>query len=331
MSSDLKFSVGYQLPDQYRFADIVAEFSDHIGEVYFSCKGISSGRGIAIADDGEREEMEEELLEISGHGVDMNMLWNANCHGAEALSLSLEKQVRENISHFNTLVELKVVTTSSLFIASVVKEFFPEIDVRASVNMGIGSTPGMEYVKDYFDSFYVQRELNRYPRKIRGLREWCDANSKKLYLLANSGCLRHCSAHAFHDNIVAHESELRGRENRWSTFQGVCWSYFGDEKNQVGFISNSTWLRPEEIDDYAELVDGVKLATRVHRDPKKVIESYTRRSFDGNTLSLCEPDFSAMRYIDNKCFPNSWIKDLQSFTNEEYENYCQEIYERVKC
>ena len=88
------------------------------------------------------------------------------------------------------------------FVAEVIKTHFPEIDVRASVNMAIASVSGMKYIKNYFDSFYIARELNRYPQKIKILKQWCEANNKKLFLLANSGCLRDCSAHTFHDNLV---------------------------------------------------------------------------------------------------------------------------------
>jgi hypothetical protein len=65
------------------------------------------------------------------------------------------------------------------------KREYPDIEVKASVNMGIGSIQAMEYVSDYFDSFYLKRELNRYLDEIKPLRKWCN-NNNKLYMLANS-------------------------------------------------------------------------------------------------------------------------------------------------
>ena len=53
--------------------------------------------------------------------------------------------------------------------------------------MEIGSIEGMEYLAEYFDSYYIKRELNRDFSKIIPLKEWCDKNNKKLFLLANSG------------------------------------------------------------------------------------------------------------------------------------------------
>jgi len=231
MSSNLKLSVGYQLPDPYRFSDIVAEYVDKIGEVYFSWLGVSSGRGVSIAYLEDQEIMEKELIEIKKLGIKLNLLWNANCYGGKAISIELEKKVCDTIKYISKNIGLDSVTTTSLFIAEVIKINFPEIDVRSSVNMAIASVSGMKYVKKYFDSFYIARALNRYPQKIKILKQWCEANDKKLFLLANSGCLRDCSAHTFHDNLVSHEAELSKQPNRWNGFQGVCWDYYRDENN----------------------------------------------------------------------------------------------------
>lgn len=87
---------------------------------------------------------------------------------------------------------LNAVTTASPFVAACVKKNFPQIDVRASVNMGVGSVMGLTCLAPYFDSFYAARELNRFPDRIRPLKTWCADRGKRLYLLANSGCLRGC-------------------------------------------------------------------------------------------------------------------------------------------
>jgi hypothetical protein len=125
---------------------------------------------------------------------------------------------------------LSSVTTSSILIAKFIKSNFEDIDVRASVNMEIGSVEGMSYVSDYFDSFYVRRELNRNLPMLLRLRKWCDENGKQMYLLANSGCLNNCSAHIFHDNLVAHEAEISAMDNGYQ-FRGVCWDFLSDENN----------------------------------------------------------------------------------------------------
>ena len=66
----------------------------------------------------------------------------------------------------------------------------------------------MKYLEKDFCGFYMKRELNRDFEMIEKLHGWCKENGKKFYLLANSGCLNFCSAHNFHDNLVAHEEEI---------------------------------------------------------------------------------------------------------------------------
>ena len=71
----------------------------------------------------------------------------------------------------------------------------------------------MEYLQNDFDGYYYKRELNKNLSQVKMLKSWCDANGKKLYMLANSGCLNFCSARQFHDNLVAHEREIAAMDN----------------------------------------------------------------------------------------------------------------------
>lgn len=58
----------------------------------------------------------------------------------------------------------------SPLIAKFIKNNFENIEVRASVNMKIGSVEGMDYISEYFDSYYMQRELNRDIKKLNSLK-----------------------------------------------------------------------------------------------------------------------------------------------------------------
>jgi len=321
--------VGYQLPDADRFADIVTDCAADIDEVYFPWRGAASGRGVSIADDEEQSEMISELAEIRSQGIRLNMLWNGNCYGGDAISNALEKRVVEAVHTMSERIGLDAVTTASPFIAERIKHAFPKLEVRASVNMGIGSVTAMKCLGDAFDSYYAHRGLNRFPKRLEKLHDWCAAHNKRLYLLANSGCIDNCPAHLFHDNLVAHETEAACRPSPWNGFSGVCWSYYADPANRVSLLTDSTWLRPEEIDRYAGLADGIKLATRVHRDPARVIAAYARRSFDGNMLSLCEPDFSALAYLDNRRFPDDWLSRFGDLPEAERIDFCEKELSNV--
>jgi hypothetical protein len=96
----------------------------------------------------------------------------------------------------------------------------------------------MQYLSELYDSFYVQREFNRDLDYIRELLEWTRANNKGLYMLANSGCLVHCSPQTFHDNLVAHEQEICETVNveNWTPY--ACWNYYKDKANWRLFYRN---------------------------------------------------------------------------------------------
>ena len=66
---------------------------------------------------------------------------------------------------------LNGITTTSPLIARFIKDNFENLDVRASVNMSVGSVEGFEYISDYFDSFYLKRELNRDFDKINKIKD----------------------------------------------------------------------------------------------------------------------------------------------------------------
>jgi collagenase-like PrtC family protease len=336
----IKFAVGYQLPEgeEEPLVDIVRFYRDHIAEVYFSWLDQSSGRSSLINRRGMvnwsgQERMEHDLAAIRQMGIKLDLLFNANCYGGKALSTYLANSVCSTIDHIGQVAGgLEIVTTTSPAVAHTVKEHFPGIEVRASVNMRIGTVKGMQYLSELYDSFYVQREFNRDLDYIRELLEWTRANNKGLYMLANSGCLVHCSAQTFHDNLVAHEQEICETVNveNWTPY--ACWNYYKDKANWASFLQN-TWVRPEDLDQYDGLFPVIKLATRMHARPGMVIGAYVRRKHYGNLLDLFEPGFGpafAPWVIDNTKFPDDWFGVTSTCDRRCHKcGYCQQVLDQV--
>jgi collagenase-like PrtC family protease len=225
-----------------------------------------------------------------------------------------------------------IITTASPAVAHTVKKYFPSIEVRASINMRIGTVKGMDYLADLFDSFHVMREYNRDLAHLHRLKAWADTHGKKLVLLANSGCFSHCSGQIFHDNLVAHEAEICEVHNIKDFTPYVCWRMLKDRKNWPMLLQN-TWVRPEDIHYYEGLFDTVKLATRMHSHPGLVIDAYVRRSFFGNTLDLFEPGFGcaiAPYIINNQAFPKEWFAKTSSCDKLcDRCGYCERVLEQV--
>lgn len=313
MTEKLQLSVGYQLPERYSIVEVIETYRDAVAEVYFPWFGMPDGRGVSVRYEADQYLMEKELLQLRNMGVKLHLLLNANCYGKDALSEKFAETLEAILAFLTEKFDLSGVTTTSLFVAKVCKKKFPALEVRASVNMNIASRQAMAYVTDYFDGFYVARSLNRDPEAIRALR----IPGKKLYLLANSGCLSNCPAHTFHDNLVAHEAEIDHDKSCWN-FQGICWERYSKKSNQSHILADSTWIRPEEIDRYEGLVDGIKVASRTNPHFGTIIKAYAQRSFDGNMLSLCEPDFSKLMYLENKAFPEHWMASAGISGTPEY-------------
>ena len=336
----MKFAVGFQLYDlgEEPFSEIVRTYQDRISEVFFAWQDTPSGRsGIATrhgyTDWTAQSRTEEELRAIKDMGIKLDILFNGNCYGEYALSEKLANNVISILRHLEeTVGGVEIVTTASPAIAHTVKKHFPDMEVRASVNMKIGTVKGMEYLSGLFDSFHVQRDYNRDLDHLRMLKQWADGAGKKLVMLANSGCFIHCSGQIFHDNLVAHEAQICEVANLKDFTPYVCWNALKNRENWPMLLQN-TWVRPEDLHHYEDLFDTVKLATRMHGRPGMVIDAYCRGKFYGNTLDLCEPGFGraiAPYIINNKAFPEDWFEKTTGCDKQCHKcGYCKSVLEKV--
>ncbi|MBE6561115.1 MAG: hypothetical protein E7662_08305 [Ruminococcaceae bacterium] len=336
----MKFAVGFQLfeGEKEPFSHIVADYREHISEVFFAWQDIPSGRGSVatlhgFTDWNAQRKTEEELRAIKAMGIKLDLLFNGNCYGAFALSEKLANTVSSVVEHLRYEVGgVDIITTASPAIAHTIRQNFPEIEVRASVNMRIGTVKGMEYMADLFDSFHVQRDYNRDLSHLRMLKEWADGAGKKLILLANSGCFSFCSGQTFHDNMVAHEAEICEIKNLDDFNPYVCWRTLKDREKWHMLLQN-TWIRPEDLHHYEGLFDTVKLATRMHALPGLVIGAYARGYHCGNTLDLFEPGLGraiSPYIIDNMAFPEDWFERTSSCDKNCHKcNYCKSVLEKV--
>ena len=326
------FSVGYRVlcAEAGCFSDIVRDFRNHIDEVYFAWPGDASGRAPLAPETADQ--VRWELERIRSLGVPLHLLLNASCYGGQALSPALVERVRSQVAELVDRVGLRGVTTLSPLIARTVKAEFPDVKVRASVNMRLGTVRSMAYVARWFDEYCVQREYNRHPARLAALQDWAADNGKALYVLANSGCLNFCSAQTFHDNAVAHEDEI----NSGPTVGGLttlCREYYSDSGHWINLLQGSSWLRPEDIAAHRRIFSGgYKLATRLHDDPRRVIGAYARACFRGNLPDLLEPGFGPLLYphiIDNSRFPSDWFERTTACGECCDCGYCATVLERV--
>ncbi len=336
----VKFAVGYQIGAESgeSFLDIVRDYREHIEEVYFPWIQMPSGRASlsesrGLTDWTAQAALERDLAALREMGLKLDLLLNANCYGGKAVSRYLENQVGSLLAHLQDCIGgVDTVTTASLAVARTVRQHFPQVDVRASVNMRIGTPTAMQYVAGLFTSYCVQRDVQRHLTALRRVRRWAECHGKKLSLLANSGCLRWCPGQTFHDNMVAHELEIDETANIPDWTPHVCWNLYRQRANWPAVLQ-ATWIRPEDIDRYADLIDVVKLATRMHANPRLVIHAYANRRYRGNLLDLFEPGFGpafAPFVVDSAALPADWFERTSSCDGVCTEcTYCADVLERA--
>lgn len=296
----MKYMVGLKNGDQ-ALLECICQNKAHIHEVYFSWGDFPNGRSNQLQSEQytawELQDMQRQALQtLAKEGIGLNLLFNANCYGADSLSRAFFTKVGTTMEYVAEHYGLQSVTTTSPVIAKFVHQNFEGIEVRASVNMEIGTVQGMDYLSEYFDSYYMKRELNRDLEAVAALHQWAQHNGKQLFLLANSGCLNHCSAHNFHDNLVAHESEIAKMDNAYD-FGGICREFLCDPAHYRSLIEDTNFIRPEDMHLYEPYFTAAKLATRIHRNPAMVVNSYIRGKFSGNVLDLLEPQHSIYPYV----------------------------------
>ncbi len=331
----MKFSVGYQLRPTLDWIDTILARREHIAEVYYAWPGFANGRNdssaaVGFTPWGAQARIEQNLSRVADAGIPTNLLLNAMCYGAESQSRALFTRIGDTLDYAQANLNTQSVTTTSPLIAKFIHANFPGVEVRASVNMEIGSVKAMRTVEKYFDGFYLRRELNRRPEEIDRMKRWCDENGHKLYFLANSGCVADCATHVFHDNLVAHEKQIAAMDNAYE-FSGVCWERMSMPELRSEYLQNATFVRPEDLHLYEQWFSVAKLATRVNRDPVRVLEAYIAGSYRGSLPSLMEPNHeSAFQpdLLENSLIPENYGRHVMECSHRCEEcGYCRRAFE----
>ncbi|MBO5991310.1 MAG: U32 family peptidase [Lentisphaeria bacterium] len=325
----MKYQVGYQ--DNRQFINYLLRHIQDVSEVYFPWGNFTTGRGVILSDN-TCNNLAADLRCFSAAGVKLCLLLNGNCYGHRALSRNFFQQLGDTVDHLKEEYSVSGVTTASPLIARFLRRNFPDLEIRASVNMEIGTPEGIEYVEDYFDSFYLKREYNYDLEKIVQMRDFCRKRGKKLYILANSGCLNFCSARTFHDNLVAHQHEISEMDNAFE-FHGECTTFLKKGDNRLNLLSKTNFIRPEDVSKYEDLCDGMKLATRTNFNPLAVVSAYFSGKWNGNLLDLTEPAHSEIllpEILSNRSIPSDYAeKRLHCKRNCNNCGYCRKVQENA--
>ena len=303
-----KLAVGHFLNEDFIHA--CSPWTERIGEVFFAWPGVLSCRPAPDFTPELRERLVADLAWCRKNDIQLDALFNCNCYGEQAISHELENLVKDVMRQMDDCgLFPNVITTTSPFIATIIRRNFPTVKIRASVNLRAHGTIGFEAVSDIFDEFYLSREHHRDLEYVKQAAQWAKQNGKRIGIQLNSGCIRECPFQTFHDNIHGHNRAKQAANAKEFDFAFMlCQKHFGRD-HAFEDIIRATWIRPEDAHLWEPYVSFCKLATRRIANPSKIVEAYASRSYDGNLLDLLDPVHSALfapLLIDNKSFPNDW-------------------------
>ena len=309
-----KFAVGHYLTekpdDPLSFAELAKKFAPRLREVYFPWPGLSNARAKVYDKPDDEARIAADLKYCREHGMKLDILANATCYGDTAFSVEQRKQILGIIGKLDNMgLKPEIVTTTSPYIAKVFKLNFPDIEVRASVNMRLRNTLALEYLSPVYDSYYICRDVQRDLPTFRLMAKWTREHGKKLCMLANSGCVRNCPWQVFHETLLSHKFTDAFPEMDNLNLNLVCNQIFAQKKMLADFL-RCTWIRPEDVHVFEPELETIKLSTREAKFPHEIVEAYVNESYDGNLTRLMDPyhGFGFRPYrVDNKSVPADWI------------------------
>jgi len=287
------------------FQEACGRHLGRIREVFFAWPGVLSCRPAPEWTPELRAQMSDDLKWARANGIELDTLFNCNCYGDKAISPELADFVSRTMREMDAEGLLpETVTTTSPFVATILRKDFPQVKIRWSVNQRVHGSVGFECVDELFDSFYVSREHHRDLVYLQDMSRWAKKHGKTLGMQVNSGCLRQCPFQTFHDNLHGHGRIAQSKVGESFDFSVFRCKTNYERGNYEDFL-RSTWLRPEDMPRYEPYVDFVKIATRRHPYPVKVLDAYATNSYRGNLADLMDPVHHFPKSFDNERFSRS--------------------------
>ena len=327
MDSIRKLAVGWF--DNVSFIDTCTPYVPRIKEVFFAWPLVTASRPMDDWTPNRKARIIADLQWARSNGIELDTIFNANCYGDISLSETLADHVTDKLHEMDAAgLFPEHLTTTSPFIATVVRQRFPQIKIRFSINMDIASEIALKYVDELYDEFYAGRNDHRSLDYIKRFSAWAQTHGKMMGIQANPGCLRNCPFHQFHNNLHGHNrmgQSAAGAKFNFSVFR--CRTNY-ERGNYEDFL-RAIWIRPEDLPRYEPYVGVVKLATRRHPKPEQIIKAYATYSYNGDLAEIMDPCYKFPMIIDNQALGASglWpaVRDCPDANNCKSCGKCRDL------
>ena len=326
-----KLTVGWF--DNMPFIDTCAPYAGRIKEVFYAWPGVVASRPMDDWTTERRARIVADLKWARENGMELDAIFNSSCYGDIAMTETLADIVTGKLREMESEgLFPEHLTTTSPFIATVVRQRFPSIKIRWSINMEISTRGALEFVTDLFDSFYAGRDKHRMLGYVKEMSAWAAEHGKEMGVQANPGCLKNCPFHHFHNNLHGHNrvgQSAAAAKFRFTNF--LCRTNY--ERGRYEDFLRSIWIRPEDLPMYEPYVSVVKLATRRHPHPDKIIAAYANCDYDGDLAEIMDPFYRFPFAIDNKALGKSvlWpkIRDAADTSGPEMDAIAKKLLKEV--
>ena len=171
------------------------------------------------------------------------------------------------------------------------------IEAVPSINFMIDSAPKLDAVLEMIGhtrfqapgKISVDRGLNR---RLKMLSELSTAirnrlPDAKIELLANEGCLSHCSFRPTHDALIAAANAGFGLNTLRMNRDLGCMRILSETPHR---LLASPFIRPEDVSRYEDLANVIKICGRTlgSKFLKYAVSAYTKGVYKGNLLNLLD-------------------------------------------
>ena len=275
----------------------------------------------------------EELFSYIKKGKELGIGFNYIMNSTVLDGFEYNKELKMEVINFIkelVSVGLSKITISVPYLIKLVRKYFPNLHIVASICMEISSLQGLEDVRELgVNSVVMAKDTNRDFKLLRNILK--NKGELSIKLLCTTPCIFKCSDLIYHmnfssiqDNKLKNSYQMTGKVIPHTAVR--C--QMRRLKNPVEFIK-SPWIRPEDLDYYNKI--GIEYFKIDGRDKTEdynleVINAYMNEEYDGNLLYLMQNYYpkNSLEFLTIDKLPN--FKLLNNFINYFYNegNPCNE-------
>jgi collagenase-like PrtC family protease len=329
----LEFSVPYNNDPQtlIELFELKELNGNRIREVYLSGPQQYSASGRIV------EEIDEAkfagIIDLIHHeGMRVDLVMNPTCEGLEWYKLEVVNDKLDFLKRMHREHGLEAVTVANPLYVEAIHETCPDIEVGASVLGDIDSVQRVTIYENLGASVVTPDvDVNRNLTLLKRMKNAVKAEFK---IMVNDGCLYKCPFRRFHFNYISHKSKELGPVEGDSFF-AHCSQVISRDYAQ---ILKSGWVRPEDLESYAEVSRFFKIVGRARPRTMVVrtVKAYMNQSWSGDLLDIMSGSINkyCLEFgagLDNKSLSRAGF--FNQVTSCGYEcdtcSYCDELAKKL--